>query len=249
MGRNRSAYRPVSQVAACVLGLALGAAGCAEDPVRETEDPTLPSSNEVLLDEQGTLPATAFVMDTFAVDLPAGAALGVIVESDQPIGVLVGGTGNLFFPGGAFAAVAPGGVDRMVYVRHGIDVSGEQAYRLRLVSVREDPEQAPAEIGLGTTVESEWLDPPLDVDVYSVHLEQGERFHVEYESATEPLAMKIEPPGGATVYAFTTSGPERAVSPLIVASTSGEHLLTVHRSGFVPDVQTRYRFRLIPAED
>lgn len=251
-GASRPIAARFADAAGCVLAawLALTAAACESSPsVPEEGPPTGPDSNPVLMDTSGTLPSSLSAFDTFRVSIPSGRMLGVIIESSQPVVVQMRGS-QVYSSGGTSAAVIPEITDEeaLPQVIHGnwVDPPPAAVYRLRVVGVREAPERAQAELTMGGGMTSEWIDPPLDLDVFTIRLEQGERFLAEAAS-DQPVSIRIETPGGAANYAFVETGSELATSAVFQAQTSGEHRVTVVSAGLTADVQTSYRLRIAPA--
>jgi hypothetical protein len=255
-GASRSTAARFVDAAGGVLAawLVVTATACESSPsVPEAEEgPEGPDSNPVLMDTSGTLPSSLSAFDTFRVSIPSGRMLGVIIASSQAIAVRTRGT-QVYSSGGTSAAVIPEITDEeaLLQVIHGnwVNPPPAAAYRLRVVGVREAPERAQAELTMGGGLTSEWIDPPLDVDVFTIQLEQGERFLVEAASDARPVSIRIETPGGAANYAFAETGSELATSAVFQAQTSGEHSVTVVSAGLTADVQTSYRLRVARAPD
>lgn len=62
------------------------------------------------------------------------------------------------------------------------------------------------------------------------------------------MTARVVPPGGAGYYLFFEAGPELTRSAVHEATTTGEHRLIVYSAGLLPDVEARYRFRLVHGE-
>lgn len=246
--------RIASSISRLLLVAAVATSGC-DTWGGDRDDLTGPGTNTVLLDTIGTLPAVALAADTFELSIPENRVLGVIFESSHPIAARWGGTYDVVWSGlgGTFAAivseVGAGPVTLRVF-RAETEVV-EVDYRLRVVGVDEGPEHIDADIGTATTLRREWIDAPLDLDVFALEFDVGDRFFIESESdAVEAqLTMRIVRPGGAAFYPFIATGPQLARSDVIEAQEEGEHLLMVYTAGLVPDVTMRYRFRVMAADE
>ena len=253
-GASRPVAAGLVHAASCVLAawLVVTATACENSPSMPEEGPTGPGSNPVLMDTSGTLPSNLSAFDTFRVSIPSGRMLGVIIESSQPVVVRTRGS-QVYSSGGTSAAVLPDIAEQeaLLQVIHGnwVRPPPAAAYRLRVVGIRDAPERAQARLSLGGGLTSEWIDPPLDLDVFFIRLEQGQRFLVEAASDDRPVSIRIETPGGAANYAFAETGSELATSAVFQAQTSGEHRIAVVSAGLTADVQTSYRLRLAPAPD
>lgn len=244
--------RPQARIACLIAAFTLSAAACEEAPTAgPTPGPGGPVDMAVLLDTTATLEATFTAFDTFRVTAPQGSALGVIIESDGPVAVQMGAY-QAISPGATFAAIAPEGTSNQGFVRviHGdwSDEAAENPYRLRLIAVRPGPEHAGAALEIDGDLTEEWIDTPLDVDLYSINLAQGDRFRVEASStADRPVSIRIETPGGAANYATVATGVGLTASEIFVAQTTGAHRIRVFNTGMVPGVTSMYRFRVTTA--
>ena len=241
-------------IPAVSLVLVLGA--CSDSPLGDDDDevdptPPNPSSTVVLKDVTRTLAASELDFDTFTVTVPEGHVLGVIFESEDPLHMQWGPRSwreMVLTPGGTFAAVIDDveGDDVLLRVRHG-DWSNirELEYRMRVVALKQVPEQTEAQIDVGALI-GEWIDPPLDVDVFSFRLEAGERFFVESESEDDQgVTIRVQTPGGAGYVAQVQSRAERTSSEVFEADESGNHLLIVTNAGLKPDIANRYQVRVV----
>ena len=235
-----------------LLGTALGTAACAD----EDSDPAGPDPGVVLLDTTSTIPAVAGARDTIDVTVPEGRTMGLIMETNVPIVARYGsGAHDVVWSGfgGAFAAVVPQvGTGNIRLLMHRSEAAIEQVdYRLRVIAVNEAPEHAEQMIAAGDAFRREFIDPPLDLDVFAVDFEDGDRFFVELETGGDDpqLTMGVLPPAGASFYAFIAAGPERARSEVFQTDVDGQHLLIVYSTGLSPDVEQSYRFRIVPTEE
>ena len=152
-------------------------------------------------------------------------------------------------PGAVVPQVGSGNV-RLFMHRSEAEVE-EADYRLRVVAVNEAPEHAGQMIDAGDAFRREFIDPPLDLDVFAVDFEDGDRFFVELETGGDDpqLTMGVLPPAGASFYAFIAAGPERARSEVFQTDVDGQHLLIVYSTGLSPDVEQSYRFRVVETSE
>ena len=210
----------------------------------------------LILDIGGTLEAVDGATDTIRVELPADRALGAIIETTHPIVMRYGpGRYDVIHSSavtGGFAAIVTsieGGPVRLLVRRSRSEVVAVD-YRVRFIAIDPKPEHAPRTLAPGDGFVTEWIDPPLDHDVFVVDLDEGESFAVDFESHADDVRMtaRVVQPGGTGYYLFLEAGPELTRSDAHRAETSGEHRLIVYSAGLLPDVEARYRFRLLHAD-
>lgn len=242
-----------STLRATAVALALSGAGACDDRGAE---PIEPVPGVVLLDTSSTIPAVAGARDTIDVDVPDERTMGVIIETNVPIRARYGpGQFDLIWSGfgGAFAAIVPqagtGGI--RLFVQRSEPAVVQADYRMRIIAVDEAPEHAEQGVETGSAFRREWIDPPLDLDVFVIDFDEGDRFYVEAESgdADTQVTMGLLPPAGASFYAFLATGPGRARSDVFETAVPGEHLLIVYSAGLTPDVELAYRFRIVETDE
>ncbi len=235
---------------------ALTAACLALDACDDGERLTEPVPGEVLLDVTGTLEASLDARDTIDVTVPADRVMGVIFESAERIVARYGP--DLFDVihsgyGAPFAAIVPdaGTGNVRLVLRHAESEPIATDYRIRVVGVNDAPEHIAASQSPSRSFRTEWIDPPLDVDIFLVDFDEGERFYVEAESLheDESIIASIVEPDGFRYYLFLEAGPEVTRSMVHETRISGEHALVVYSRGLQPDVEARYRFRIVRAGD
>ena len=240
-----------ARVVLVLLGAAaLPLSACTDD---DTTDPAEAVAGTTLLDVAGTLEAIEGAADTLRVNIPRDRFLGAIIESSAPILARYGpGRFDAIWSGytaDAFGAIVPQvgtGAITLVVMRSTTDVV-EARYRIRIVAVNDEPEHAEAQVRKGADFRSEWIDPPLDLDVFAVNLEEGEQFFIEAETQDEDVTLtaSVVPPDGLPWYAFLAAGTRPQRSEVREAARTGEHLILFYSTGLEPDIEATYRFRVV----
>lgn len=239
-------------LSAPVLLAVLAAMACDDDgPTTPPAASSRPAT--VLLDTRGALEAASAVdADTFVVVVPRERVLGVIIDAPDSIAVGYGPGIVYSTTGSSFAAIMMhvGAGERQLVVRHMSGHFVEIPYRLRVVAVDTMPEHTAARLSRGGGFSSEWIDPPLDLDVYRIDFDAGDRFFVEAQSEDDDVRVsaRVITPNGVVYFPIGEAGTEVTRSAVYRVNESAEHTVMMYSAGLDPDVEGRYRFRVMEAD-
>ena len=246
-------YRPALTLVAALL---VACEADSTEPRPDTPDPLVPEPGAVMSDIRGTLDAAAdqwhLDHDTLVAGPVAGGHdMGVIAEADEAI-VITGLGSSIPVPAGVeYAAMVEGFGSPTVPVQvrtlgvHDFAV----AYRVRYIAVNRGTEHAGSALSIDGDFAREMTEGPLDIDVVTIELEEGDDFFLEMDTEGARVTARMRVPNSAVVwYPFLETGPALAQSAVFVAEADGTYTIEVHNVGLVPEVETTYRLRVRSVE-
>lgn len=243
--------RTFRRVVTPVVGLLSAAALAACDADATAPEPV---PGDVILDSSGTLEAIPNVEDTIDIVVPDGRVMGTIIEASQPIRLRYGpGRFDVVHSGfgGAFGAIVPqvGTGPIRLLVQRSTSEQAQADYRVRIIAVDDAPEHRAARVGTGSRFRREFIDPPLDRDVFEVELEEGTDFFVDLEPLEDDVLITafVVPPTDVPYYMFIEAGAGMTRSEVRRADEPGTYRLVLYSAGLRPDVDAEYRFRVVLA--